>query len=273
MQHIYRLLAALTAVGALSSCEKELDFRYRDIAPLPVIEATLTAEGARVGITLTTPMDEPIDLTRLTDARVMLTDLTAGAAETLEAGADGFFTSSEAGVPGHDYRLDVTRGDATFTTGTRMYPAAEIRSLAFSWVRMPYDDVAVLKCVIADDSAVGGEYYWLKVFRNGEIYEWTEIDDRTSAGGEVSVVTMTSRRDTDEEDDDRVLRDGDVVTVEVCRISRDMHDYLDALQNDSNGPALFSGGRCLGYFMAAVPVSESIVFRPDEMDESGQGAR
>jgi hypothetical protein len=46
-----------------------------------------------------------------------------------------------------------------------------------------------------------------------------------------------------------------------------MHDYLEALQNDSNGPAMFSGDKCLGYFVATSPVSASIVFRPDEIPE------
>ena len=37
--------------------------------------------------------------------------------------------------------------------------------------------------------------------------------------------------------------------------------------NDSNGPAMFSGDKCLGYFMATSPVSESIAFHPDEIPE------
>lgn len=34
---------------------------------------------------------------------------------------------------------------------------------------------------------------------------------------------------------------------------------------DSSGPAMFSGGRCLGYFIATSPVERSVVFRPDEI--------
>ena len=62
-----------------------------------------------------------------------------------------------------------------------------------------------------------------------------------------------------------MLRDGDVVTCTVSTVSRPMHDYLEALQNGSNGPAMYTGARCLGYFMATSPVSRSIVFHPDQI--------
>ena len=107
----------------------------------------------------------------------------------------------------------------------------------------------------------------MKLYRNGEIYSWQEQDDRTAYEGVNTFFTMTSRKDTDEEDDDEVLFDGDVMTVTVTPISRSMHDYLEALQNDSNGPALFSGRRVLGYFLASTPVSRSVTFRPDEIPE------
>ena len=46
-----------------------------------------------------------------------------------------------------------------------------------------------------------------------------------------------------------------------------MYDYLIALQSDSNGPKMFEGDYCLGYFMAA-PISKSeIIYRPSEMKE------
>ena len=79
---------------------------------------------------------------------------------------------------------------------------------------------------------------------------------------------MTTRRDTEQEDEESALYDGDEITVSICRISRPMHDYLEALQNDSNGPAMFEGDFCLGYFMATSPVSETIVFHPDQITES-----
>ena len=249
----------------LVSCEKDLDIKYHDIAPLTVLEAELTPDGAKVALPLTTPMDEPMDLTRITDAHVTLTDMTTGSVYTLLPDREGYFSDNTPGIAGHDYRLTVERAGVTYQAETIMYPPTKITALEFNWIKMPYDHVAVLQAQYLDNPDDVGECYWVKLYRNGEIYSWQEQDDRTATDGVNTFFTMTSRRDTDEEDDDEVLFDGDVMTITVTPISRSMHDYLEALQNDSNGPALFSGPRVLGYFLASSPVSESITFHPDEI--------
>ncbi|HBN63809.1 DUF4249 family protein [Duncaniella dubosii] len=264
---LHSIISALCVPLLLVSCEKELDLKYHDIAPLTVIEAQLTPDGAKVGITYTTPMDEPMDRTLLTDAVVTLTDLTDGTVYDLHTDSEGFFVDPTPGITGHDYRLAVERAGFRYEADATMYPPTEIKSLEFNWIKMPYDDVAVLKGEFYDNDTYDSECYWIKLYRNGEIYMWGEMDDRNAIDGVSTFITMTTRRDTDEEDDDTVLFDGDIITVTVSPISLAMHDYLEALQNGSNGPAMFSGDKCLGYFMATSPVSDSIVFHPDEIPE------
>lgn len=258
-------LTACAAALALCGCSREIDFEYLDIEPLTVIEAELTPDGAKVGITLTTPMDEPMNLTRLTDATVTLTDLESGESNRLVADTDGYYRNHLAGIDGHHYRLTVQRKGKQFEAETEMFGPTTIESLAFNWISMPYDDVAVLQGQFTDNAASLGDCYWVKIYRNGEIYRWGEIDDRGASGGLCTYMTMTSRKDLDQEDDETALRQGDVVTMRVCRISTAMHNYLEALANDSNGPAMFTGDRCLGYFLASSPVEKSIVFHPDEI--------
>lgn len=259
-------LAALPLL-LLTSCEKELDIDYHDIDPLTVIEATLTPDGARVGITMTTPMDEPMNTSRLTDASVSLHDRTDGITYTLAPDDEGFFTDPAPGIAGHVYTLTVERGDTRYEATTAMLPPTEITSMEFNWIKMPYDRVAVLQVQYRDDPAEPGQCYWVKLYRNGEIYKWSEMDDRSAVGGTATFFTMTTRHDTDEEDDNTVLYDGDVMTCTVAPISQSMHDYLEALQNDSNGPQMFTGDKCLGYFIASSPVSASLTFRPDRIPE------
>ncbi|MDE5870912.1 MAG: DUF4249 domain-containing protein [Muribaculaceae bacterium] len=254
-------------VFLLSSCEKVIDFDYHDIEPLTVIEGELTSGGARIGITFTTPMDEPMDRTLLTDASVTITDLTDSSLYRLAADAEGYFTDPTPGIPGHRYRLTVERDGNTYSMETTMYPPTEIVSAEFNWISMPYDKVAVFQARYLDNTADSGDCYWVKLYRNGEIYSWQEQDDRVADDGVNTFFSMTSRMDTDEEEDDEVLFDGDVMTVTVTPISREMHDYLEALRNDSNGPFLFSGPRVLGYFLASDPVSRSVTFHPDEIPE------
>ena len=123
---LYNILLSIGLIAVLVSCEKELDISYHNIDPLPVIEAELTPDGARVSITLTTPMGEPMDRTRLTDAVVTLTDLTDGATYDLHADADGYFVNTTSGIAGHDYRLTVERKGCRYEAVATMYPATQI---------------------------------------------------------------------------------------------------------------------------------------------------
>lgn len=261
------------------ACEKELDFKYHDIPPLTVIEAQMTPEKATCVVSQTVAMDSPLsEAPLLTDATVTMIDLTAGESFTLFPDSEGVFTSTSGGLTGHDYRLIVEHGGLRHSAETRMYPAVEILATEFSWIRMPYDDVAVLQCRYRSDfySPDDEEYYWVKVYRNGEIYLWSEQSSRTAAEGIMTFFAMTSRRDLDAEDEETALHDGDLVTVSISRISRRMHDYLEALSNDSNGPTMFVTSSlsadsndperpCLGYFIADTPTSASLIFHPDSI--------
>lgn len=259
--HFFLLPILLMLFG---SCEKELDFKYHDIPALPVIEAELTPEGAKVALTMTTPMADPMDLTRYTDAQITLTDLDSSRIEFLSPDDSGYFVNPTPGIPGHHYRLDVEWNDKKYSATTLMYPSTQILSLEFQWINMPYDQVAVFQAQFEDDATTMGDCYWVKLFRNGKSYCWMELDDRGAVDGVGTCMTLTTRRDLSEEEEPSIIEEGDLIDVTICRISREMHDYLEALQNDSNGPAMFEGDKCLGYFMATSPVSDSLIFHPTE---------
>lgn len=259
----YLICAAMTA--ALVSCEKEIDFDYHEISPLLVIEGAVSENGTKVALTNTTPMDEPMDKTCLTDAYVTVTDLTEGVTIPLVADADGMFRDATPGVVGHEYELRVERAGKVYTSVRKMLPEARIIGVELNWIRMPYDDVATLDVTFRDNNPAFGDYYWVRLYRNGEAYLWSVVDDRLTVDGVIDEVIMMSRRDTDEEDEKTVLYDGDVITVKVTPISKETAIYLTALANDSNGSPMFSGDFCLGYFSAAQSTSQSVTFHPDEI--------
>lgn len=249
------------------SCEKELDFRYHDVESQLVIEAILSEEGSTVSLTQTVPMGEALIISQLTDAVVRIKDITENISYNLIVDEKGIFYEGTPGIPGHEYGIEVFCNGKCYLSSCMMRQPTHILSLDFKWIKMPYDYVAVLQVSFTDPVDTSDDCYWIRLFRNGEPYMWLLSDDRRSVNGIISEVTMTSRKDISEEDDATVLRDGDVVSVAIAPISREMYDYLIALQADSNGPRMFEGDYCLGYFMAA-PISKSeIEFRPSEMKE------
>lgn len=260
----YVLPAAACLV--LASCEKVVDFEYHDIQAIQVNEGLLTQEGITVRLTETVATDEPFSDRTVTDARVIVTDLTDNMSYQLYPDTDGVFTlQGLKGTTGHTYGLSVTTGENVYTSQSTMAPPTEIVSAEFNWIKMPYDDVAVLK-VMFRQTADPEARYWLRVYRNGEPYEWQGIDSRNAVGGLVTGMLMTSRKDTDAEDDSEVLLKGDKVGVEVLPISRVMYDYLGSLNNgDYNGNRMFAGAYCLGYFLAAPVAKTEIIYDPDRI--------
>lgn len=260
-----KFLPLLGIAAMMVSCEKELDFHYNDVEPQLVIEGRTTREGTSVKITLTTPMDEPLNKTPLTDADVYIIDVDEDAKRILSAAEDGIFYDPLPGKPGHEYRLEVQRDGIGYQAACVMQPIAEILNLEFQWIKMPYDYVAVIQVSFMDLPGEG-DNYWIRMYKNGQPYMWLLSDDLSaSAGGVINVVAMTSRMDLDEEDERSSLRDGDVMEVVVSPVTRQMYDYLTAIQSDSNGPKMFYGGYCLGYYIATSESRSSIVFHPDEM--------
>lgn len=260
---------AMAVLISLASCEKEIDFEYKDIPEQQVIEGLLTQDGVSVRLTKTVPTDEPFNNNTVTDAEVTVVDKTDGESYSLALNEKGEFSyPSLLGETGHEYELTVTIGEDSYTSTSRMLPKSEIVSAEFNWIKMPYDDVAVLKVQFTEVEDMNTQY-WLRVFRNGEPYEWQAIESRNAVDGLVVGMMMTSRKDIDEEDDDTVLKDGDQIDIEVMSISKMMADYLNSLNNgDYNGNHMFTGSYCLGYFLAA-PVSRTqIIYHPDQIPYS-----
>lgn len=261
-----KYIVTLCAFVVLTSCEKEIDFKYHDIPEQQVIEGLITQEGLSVRLTKTVPTDEPFNDKTLTEAVVTLNDRTAGEVYSLVPDEKGTFSyQGLVGETGHEYDLTVTIGENVYTSSSRMLPPSEIVSAEFNWIKMPYDDVAVLKVQFTEDDDPRTNY-WLKVYRNGFPYEWQAIGSMNAVDGLVTGMMMTSRKNIDEEDDDSVLKDGDIIDIDVMPISKTMADYLDSLNNgDYNGNRMFSGSFCLGYFLAA-PVSHTqIIYHPDQI--------
>ncbi|MDE6340242.1 MAG: hypothetical protein K2K97_10725, partial [Muribaculaceae bacterium] len=165
---------------------------------------------------------------------------------------------------GHNYKIEVNHGGKSYSAASVMRQASTILNLDFQWIKMPYDHVAVLQISFVDTTP-DEDCFWIRIYKNGDPYKWLLSDDRGDQNGVILETTMTSRMNLDEEDEKSMLKDGDLVEVAIAPISRNMYDYLNAIQSDSNGPRMFSGDFCLGYYYAGAESRSSIIFRPSEM--------
>ena len=247
----------------LISCEKELDFKYNYVESQFVIEGILTGEGSNVTLSYTVPMDQPLTSETIVEAKVVLTDLTDNVSYTLVP-EKGKFISKIAGIPNHNYELSVNHNGRNFKSVCLMRNGVEILDLKFQWIKMPYDHVAVLE-ILSTVSDIDGTCYWTRIYKNGEPYKWLMSHGSGAVDGKLSQATFTTRLNPDDEDDKDTLKEGDVLDVIVCPVSLEMYDYLVGISSNSNGPAMFEGDFCLGYFLATEEAESSIIFHPDDI--------
>lgn len=266
----YCIRIAIAVVCAIvstlfTSCEKELDFEYHDIPAKTVVEGALTQDGVSVSITLTTPMDEPMNRDQITDATVTISDLSSGDILPLLPDAKGVFRADLQGVAGNDYQLTVEKDGKRYVAVSRMQPAVAVESVGFYWIKMPGDEMAALR-IRFEDLPGHNDYYWERIYRNGKSYKWNVITDRGAINGIVEDVITTTHRDPEKENNDKdLIVPGDEITVSVTAIDRRMADYLMALANNSNGQVIFDGADpCLGYFLASPVTSTTLQYLPDQ---------
>lgn len=239
--------ALLPAILALTACTKDLDLDYHEIEPIPVIEANLTDKGLNVRMTLTSPMNEPMDSIPLSDYTVTLSD------PDVEVG--------------RNYRLEIERGGRRYISECTMQAPAEIADVSFEWIRMPYDHVAVMRILLVDDPTVKGEAWWVRVRRNGKIYKWLLNDDKFAIDGTVEITAMTARRNPTDPDDEDNLNKGDILLISATRIPPHIYTYLSDLSAHTiGGPTTFTAPGsdfCLGYFLASTPATRTLIYDPD----------
>lgn len=262
---IVKYIVLIFVIIIMSACEKELDFEYHDIAPLTVVQATLSQTGCAVSITSTTPMSQPIDTTRITDATVVLTDFTSGAIYNLTTDRYGIFRDTTPGVVGHRYGIVIEHDGHRYTSQSTMLPSVEIKDAIFKWIKMPGDDMAALQILFTDNPSTL-DYYWVRIYRNNEPYQWSIITDRAAADGIIEETLTTTHRDPEQEDEKSLLVDGDIVKICVTPIDHAMFDHLTAIAAGNNGFGMFNDDSCLGFFIASPTASTSIVYHPDQLE-------
>ena len=258
-----RFLPFILFLPVLISCEKELDFKYHDVEPQFVIEGNLTEKGSTVSLSYTIPMDEAFPSENIVDAEVSLRDLTYDISYTLVP-EEGKFKSPVPGIPNHNYELVVNRNGNLYSSTCLMRGGIEIKNLKLQWIKMPYDYVAILE-IVSSVLDLEGTCYWTRIYKNGEPYKWLVSHGSGAIDGELIQTTFTSRQNPKDEDDKRNLKDGDVLEVMVFPISLDMYDYVVGISSDSNGPSMFKGDFCLGYFLASEGAESSIVFNTEDI--------
>ena len=253
-------LLTLSLSHLLTSCEKEIDIDYHQVAQLYVAEGLVTQDGSTnrtnrptyVRLTTTQDMTDNVSNSHnLTGATIVLTE-DGFVLDTLRYWRNGYYISDYQGYEGSHYTLDIYIDGNHFQSSSVMQAAPQLSSFRFVW-----KDVLTERMLFADlkleDIKGQNNYYFMHMYRNGVGYRWAVMDDSHNPGGELQqLFSCTTERNLDKNDDDG-LKDGDAIHVEIRSIDRRTYDYfysMQVMQNSGTNPVQNFTGGCLGYFSA-----------------------
>ena len=260
----------------LSSCEKEIDIDYHQVAQLYVAEGLVTQSGntnrtnkpTYVRLTTTQDMtDNETNAHNLTNATIVLSE-DGYVLDTLRYRNNGYYVSDCQGYVGSKYTIDIYLDGHHFQSSSVMQAEPQFSSFRFVWKdvlteRMLFGDLKI------NDISGQNNYYFMHIYRNNVGYRWAVMDDSHNPGGELQqLFSCTTERNLDKNDDDG-LKDGDKIHLEIRSIDRRTYDYfysMQVMQNSGTNPVENYTGGCLGYFSACNIFTYDTTFRRTDVE-------
>ncbi len=257
----YNILVALFTCLLLSACEKVINIDLKNAAPQLVIEGIVDNSGnpAKVTIAKSVAFSNRNAYPPVTGAVIKISD-NAGNVFNLTETQPGTYTNSLLkGVAGRTYTLIVTAEGQNYTASSAMPLPVALDTLEQEKLTVDRTYL-IVNALFEDPAGFGNNYHFIQTIngkRNPLIYI---LDDSYSDGGPVVNQLL-------DQEDNRKLKAGDVVQVEMQCVNSVFYRYLRGLVDlqDNNtvpaNPETNINNNALGYFSAHTSQKKTIVIR------------
>jgi hypothetical protein len=239
------------------SCEKIINVSLDESEPQIVIEGEITtARGPyTVRVTESKNFGDDNSFPGRADAVVSVKNLNTGISEILKySGSGNYQTTVLQGVAGHSYQLTVVLGDKTYAA-TSTIPLRGVRIDMLYASGSALDDKDVFMVPLFTDPVGKGNYYRLRQWLNGTMIKGSFVRSDEAADGRTFDGQLWYS--TDASDGNPIIKNGDVMTVELQCVDKGVYDYFRTLETTiaqdastpSNPLSNISGG-AIGVFNA-----------------------
>ncbi|WP_158799940.1 DUF4249 family protein [Pedobacter sp. L105] len=211
------------------SCDKVIDVKLDDTTARIVIEGEITtAEGPyQVSITESANFTDNNTFTVRDDAKVMISDLTAGTAETLNnIGSGLYLTSSTKGTGGHAYLLTVTLAGKTYTS-TSTIPTKAVKLTGLLTEPSALDATKIYMVPVFTDPVGKGNYYRIRQSVNGTLIKGSYVKDDQATDGWTYNTSLYY--DTSSDSGNPIIHSGDTLTAELQCVDEGVYTYFRTL--------------------------------------------
>lgn len=268
-------------VFAGAGCTETMDLELQSTTSRLVVEGGVVELQTMQYIRLTesAPFFQDSASSAITGANVIVSD--GRHSEEFEEVSElpGFYVSTDkiTGVPGETYSLfvsgidlDKNGQDETYTATSYMPFVNEPDSIG-----LEYDeDWKIWKILLyGKDNPHTEDYYMFRVFKNGtlvseNITELNVVSDKFFDGNRAQGAWVQSLDATAQS---KPLEDGDVISLQMCGITKEYYEFIEAIQREKRGQyPLFSGppanapgnisNGALGFFSAYSASFASVVY-------------
>lgn len=256
----------------MASCKSDIDFDYHRVAPITVVNGSVTDTGSVVIVGESLDMDDTVRIRPNTHAVVSITGSDGTSVELQHVGQGRYMPDNAyVGKPGVCYTVSVNDGGQTYYASSTMQRSIAIDSLYFKWENGALSDQVVMHIHFMDDIQQTN-YYCYHIYRNSRPFKWGVFKDLGYNGTEinraVSIMSRTKMDKNDPEDKNKRLFEGDTIHVELTSTDRNTFDYLYSLhfgQSNKQNPLSNLSGECLGYFSAHSIATWNLLFHKDQI--------
>jgi hypothetical protein len=259
---------SLVIAFASTACEKVIDLDLENKSNQLVIEGNISnqSEPQIVRITRSVAFTQPNMYPPVTNALVIVSDNT-GLNDTLKYASNGNYIATKllAGVSGRKYEIKVLLDGKTYTASSELPEMVPLTGLKLVPMIFLGDTIYDVLPEYIDPPRLGN-FYGFVVTANSQRDIVFETESDNIGNG------VANQRDLDiPSNEDNPIKIGDVVTVEMRSIDRNIYTYFTALnQISDNGPGGGSTptnppsnivGGALGYFSAHTKQVRSITIK------------
>lgn len=265
MRKILQILVLLVPLIILSSCKKDIEIDYHQVNPLYAVEASVSNEGMQARISLTNDMDDNSTTSDISEAIVVITG-SDGSSVTLPYVRNGIYKSSEKGIPGVTYTIDIQIDGHHFTSSSTMQKMPTINQFHFIWKPI-MGERFLMGELLFQDIPNEDNWYFVHLYRNNKGFRWGVKRDEVDPNKELQQLFSFAREGSSDED---MLVEGDRMHLELRSIDQKTYDYFYSMQmmdNTGTNPLQNFTGGCLGYFSAYSQVTYDCVFHIAEVVE------
>jgi hypothetical protein len=243
---------------ALASCQKVIDIEVNSSTSQIVIEGNITNIRGTQYITISRSVayTEPNNYPAVTGADVQVTDNLGNTYKFSEMQRGNYAFGPLRGQSGRTYTLTVKVDNNTYTATSVMPAAVIVDSLSLSKVTFGSSERKLIAVNYTDPKGVANQFrYILRI--NGKATNRIYVEDDRLTDGNVIKEDLYPYDDDDDTDD---LKTGDLASVEVQGIDKNVFNYWYTLRSQRRGgpgggttpgnPPSNLSNNALGYFSA-----------------------